>query len=122
MTTPTKKTKGDLRAQIFSAQSMDKKAIPLSFYGADIEIRQPSVGEIEKLIDKDTQRISFVQVLIDHAYVPGSPDKVFDQADYDQLRDLPYTGDMSKVADAVTQLTNVKVKAAEKNLDEGLSS
>lgn len=108
-------TKGSLRTIIFSSQNKDKKAILVPFYGAEIEIRQPSVGEIEKLIDKETQRMSFVQVLIDHAYVPGSPEKVFTAADYDELRDLPYSGDMAKVAETITALTNVNLKAAEKN-------
>lgn len=111
----TPPTKGDVRAQIFSQASMDKKSIPLNFYGAGIEIRQPSVGQIENLIDKSTNRMSFIQVLIDHAYVPGTKEKVFSQADYEQLQELPYTGDMAAVADAITKLTDVKVKEAEKN-------
>jgi len=108
-------TKDEMRAKIFSAQSMNRKTILVPFFGADIELRQPSVGEVEKLLDRETGKVSMVQVLIDHAYVPGTDTKVFDFADLDQLKTLPFNEDMSKVAEAVGQLTNVNVKAAEKN-------
>lgn len=110
-----KPSKDAMRAKIFSAQSMDRKTVVVPFYGADIELRQPSVGEIEKLFDKETGKMSFVNMLIDHAYVPGTSEKVFTFADHDQLKDLPFNEDMSKVAETISKLTNVNIKAAEKN-------
>ena len=108
-------TKGSIRAQIFSSSNCHKKRIKVSFYGTELELRQPSVSEVEKLFDRDTNKISMVQVLIDHAYVPGTEEKVFTIADMDGLKDLPFSADVGRIADAIAKLTNVDVKAAEKN-------
>lgn len=108
-------TRDSLRAKIFAAKNTTRKTIKVPFYDAEIELRQPTVGEIEKLTDPETGKTSMVTILIDYAYVPGTDTKMFDVADAEQLTSMPFGSDMAKVADAITELTNVKVKEAEKN-------
>ena len=113
-TTPPAFDRAASRATIFSANAMAKKSIVLPFYGAQIELRQPAIGELEGLSDGDTS-IPIVNILVRHAYVPGTDEKMFDFADTEQLKLLPFNDEMKAVSEAIGQLTNVQVSVAEKN-------
>lgn len=104
-----------LRALIFSAEKAKPKTVALNFFGADIELRQPSVGDIQKYMESESQTMSMVSVLIDYAYVPGTDEKVFDPADADTLKALPFNEDVRKATEAINTFTNVVLGDAEKN-------
>ena len=110
----------DLRTKIFSGAT-NRESITITFFGADIELRQPTVGQLQNMLEEQSNRqgnIPLPQYLIQYAYVPGTDDKVFDQADLAGLMDLPYNQDMIIVANAVGKLSGVNVPVAEKNLTE----
>lgn len=109
------KTRDSIRSAILSSESKRRKSKVLPFFGQDIEIRQPSVGDMMKFSEGNK---SFIQVLIDFAFVPGTNEKVFEATDKAALEELPFNEDVQAVLDAVTELTSASVKDAEKNSSE----
>lgn len=106
-----------LRARIFAAENKRGKSTIVEFFGTDIELREPSVGDIQRLGERlnDEKSIGFVQILIDYAYVPGTDDKAFEEGDMETLSQLTFGADVQRVLEAVEGFTNLSIKDAEKN-------
>lgn len=116
MTKDTKenKVRSTLRDAILTDIKTTVKAEIVNFFGQDIEIRQPTVGQMEKAVSAEDKSSSITDMLIAYAFVPGTEDKVFETADVDTLKTLPYNEDVQEVMKAITRLTGVDVKAAAK--------
>jgi hypothetical protein len=121
----TPKTRDDIRKAIFSADASKRQSIKLNFFGTEIELRQASIMEVQAQIERratSNGTVSIADYLIDYAYVPGTDEKVFESGDKETIAQLPFNKDMTKLTEAITSLTNIDVKAAEKNLPETLSN
>lgn len=110
-------TRDATRAKIFAAENKQGESVLLKFFGTEIELKQPSIGEIQKFGENvvDGGRIPFAQILVDYAYVPGTTEKVFELGDIESLNQLPFNADIQAVVDTIEQFTNLSVKDAEKN-------
>lgn len=108
-------TRNELRAKILSHENLVRKKVELTFFGASIELRQPTAGDIMKYMDEQTKTMNIVSILLDYAYVPGTDDKVFEEGDVETLKQLPYNEDMQKLTRAIEEFTNIMVGEAEKN-------
>lgn len=106
-----------IRASIFAAKNREGKRAVVNFFGTDIEIHQPSVGDINRYSEQlgAGDSIPFAEVLINYAYVPSTETKVFESGDIDTLNELPFNEDIQKVISIVEGFTNVSPKEAEKN-------
>lgn len=114
-----------IRSAIFGAKP-DIKII--DFFGNQIELRQPTLGatmEMRRSTDEDAT----VRMLVQYAFVPGSDDHVFEEADADQIKEIPFGPDMQRLSQAVNELVGVTpgdiekmVKDATKSPEEGSSS
>lgn len=112
--TNTSSTKRDeLRGKIFVEGKPRSKMI--TFFGAEIELRQPSVNELEKAQAERGTESSMADILIQYAYVPGTDEKVFEIHDLASLKELPFGPDFATLTEAITELTQIDVKAAAKN-------
>ena len=116
--------KDKIRAATLGAKSQFKKTI-VKYNGIEVEIRQPSIAERSQLQELCTERISngpnadalikvnntafFVWSVIKHTYVPGTDERVFDDADYETLSNSPSGGYMDKFFEIASNLTNVAV-------------
>lgn len=104
-----------LKSRIFSSVNKRLRSEKVEFFGAQIEVRQATVGETLDMRLGDDDRPMLIHVLLNYVYVPGTQEKVFSEADVDQLQSLPYGPEMEMVMSAWRKLTQVNVGEAEKN-------
>lgn len=98
-------TRDELRAAIFSTKQAN--VIPVVFFGANIELRQPSLGDILKAQKNEDREAAVIETLIDYAYVPETDEKVFEKADASAMKALPFGADFLRVTKALETLTEV---------------
>jgi len=102
-----------LRAKIFSEKV--KHTVVLLDDGQSVEVRQSTVGQLLESIEKEDLQQRLIQMLIEACYVPGTDERVFDDADFDSLLAMPSGGVYQKLMDAVNeQLLEGSLKDAEK--------
>ena len=94
-----------LREKIFATKTLRSEKV--DFFGAEIEIRQPTLGDILEARDNGDNQAAVIMLLVQYAYVPGSDEKVFMSEDADQLRALPFGPDFVRLNEAMESLTNV---------------
>lgn len=105
-----------LRSKILN-QKVGSKIVTLDD-GLQIEVRQSKVGEmLDAIADEDLKK-RMAKQLIMCCYVPGSQDKVFEDADYEVLMDLPSGGYYRQLIDAINEFSIPKAVDAAKKLGE----
>lgn len=108
-------TRDSLRASIFSSENSRCKRVPITLNGAELELKQPTIDEVIKLQDRPEASARVAIILINHAFIPGTEDKVFDDADYDSLAALPYTPELTAIQEVLNTFLIGDQKATEKN-------
>jgi len=107
-------TADGIRSAIFSSSNFDTKIIEM--FGMEVEVRQPSVGQLMSLTDgSDTSRNAAVNAMIEFCYVPGTNDKVFEVTDYDSLLGLPMGPWFVAFQEVWAELASIDVGEAEGN-------
>jgi hypothetical protein len=106
-------TRDDLRNAILNSDQATVQTQVITFFGQQIELRQPTVGQIEKQANNGGNS-TLSNMLIEYAYVPGTNDKVFEDTDADTLKGLPFNQDVQAATAAVTKLTGIDVSEAAK--------
>jgi hypothetical protein len=96
-----------LRSAIFSGDNSKPASETVEFFGQDIEIRQPAVGTVLADAEKMSQQ-GIIGVLIQYCYVPGTDEKLFDEADADSMKALPWGPDFLRAQQAINKLSGVK--------------
>lgn len=99
-----------LRAAIFSDHQFKRKSV--SIFGTDVELRQPSLAEIQTVAGAN---FTVVDILLKYGYVPGTNTKAFDEADREALGNLPATTWIKVVADNFAELATIDSEEAAKN-------
>lgn len=99
-------TRDSVRSAIFANAGKYRKET-LSFFGTEIELRQPSLGAIIEAKEAANSQNAIINTLIRYAYVPGTNVKVFEDADEEALRELPFGGDFIEVTKKLEVLTEV---------------
>lgn len=98
-----------IRGKILATQEVKK--IRCTFFGTEVELRQPTLKEIlktDETADKTEQAISMI---IKYCYVPGTEERVFEAADKDVLLSLPFGEDFVRIQKAIATLTEINVTA-----------
>jgi hypothetical protein len=106
-----------IKANIFSAQRKRFISEVITFFGEQIEIRQPNLSTMLNSFkgeDSNTKQ-GVVYVLMNYAFVPGTQIPVFDMADEESIMSLPYGDDFSRVMKAFQKVTGLDVEAETKN-------
>lgn len=115
------KTRNALRDAIFSSDRTKPQVRTVTFFGEELEIRQPDLRTILSISSSSTEnrQMAIVDMIIAYAYVPETDERVFEDADRDQLLALPFGNDYSELQKAISDLTNVNVltDTATKNSD-----
>jgi hypothetical protein len=109
-----------MRASIFKDENKRPASSVITLFGEQVEIRQPTLAIINKIgrLTVDPKIPGIVRVLIEYCYIPGTDEKVFDQADAEQLASMPTGQWLHDFNREVEKLTGVDVKVAEKNSEE----
>lgn len=78
----------------------------VEFNGSKIEIRQPTLGEIFQIQQAGADDIlqSTITMLIKYCFVPGTNERVFEEADRDQLAQLPFNVDLQRLSKSLNAL------------------
>lgn len=116
-----KAQRNDLRAAIFADKNKVAAKKVISLFGAEVEIRQPTLAQITKLGKASAANDKIppiVRIMIEYMYVPGTDDKIFEIADAEQLASMPSGKWLSDLNAAIEELTGVDVGEAEKNSEE----
>jgi len=116
-----KATRDEIRARIFSSDVFKREEIEA--FGITIEIRQTTLGRVLELQAKlETDRTKAIGLsFLEFCYVPGTDERLFDEADLDGILALPFGEDFQKVQDVINKLMGVSEKAiqdAEGNLQD----
>lgn len=90
----------DIRNKIFDAKP---ESLQVEFFGTKIEIRQPTLGVMLEMRRNSIDDAS-VAMLMSYTYVPDTDEKVFETADEEPLRGLPFGPDMQRISQAVNKL------------------
>lgn len=110
-----------MRASIFSDANKKPASAVITLFGEKVEIRQPTlavINRIGRLANSDPKIPGIVRVMTEYCFVPGTDEKVFDQADAEALSGMPSGQWLNDFNTEVEKLTGVDVKAAEKNSEE----
>lgn len=104
--------KDEIRTKLFSKK--ERKIVMISLWNAEIELRQPTVGEMLDQSQETDQRVMISSFLIRQAYVPGTNEKVFSTADQDGILNWPYGKWVTDITEALRELTDLEIEEQEK--------
>lgn len=107
-----------IRSAIFSGTNMKPKSKVIDFFGQSIEIKQLDLNTIlDFRSGESTTKERMVATIISYAFVPGTENRVFEEADKDNLLQMPFGPDFQRLQAAITELTSVDLgtKEATKN-------
>lgn len=112
-------SRDEIRAKIFGAKP--KSEIVENFYGATIELRQPDLKTaLEARSQQENEHV--FTMLLDYAYVPGTDQKVFEEADVEMIRSLPFGPEMTTLMAKVNKLLGIDGAAIEEMLKDATKS
>lgn len=108
-------SRDEVRSKLFSGAQSNRKTETINMFGTQVEVRQPSVGQVLELQGSDDQRSQLVRMMIEYCYVPGTDEKVFEPADEEAIMNWPVGDWFNQFNNAVMRLTDINVEAAAKN-------
>ncbi len=97
--------RAELRATILKSRKPNSRVV--TFFEGQIELRQPVLGDIITAQESEDRESAIIDVLVKYAYVPGTEEKVFEDADSDMLKTLPFGKDFLAVSKAFEELSEV---------------
>ena len=109
----------ELRTKLLSSHKA--KIIPITIFGIDIELHQPSLGDMLNVKEQEDSSERVAGIVIQYAYVPGTDIQIFEEADKVQILKWPFGDDILILQKAVVELTGVDIQAAEKELNDNPS-
>lgn len=78
-----------------------------------VEVRDGSVGGMLDAVSVEDLKKRMARMLISCCYVPNTDIKIFEEADFDSLMDLPSNGSYKKIMDAINHSMNLEERKAE---------
>lgn len=98
-------TRDELRAKVLATKLPKTKLV--TFFGAEIELRQPKLRDILKAQENPDRQASVIQTLVQYAYVPGTDERLFEETDEEALKEQPFGEDFVAISQALAELTQV---------------
>ncbi len=105
-------TRDELRTALIGKKHKGQTKI-MALFGVDIELRQPSLGDILKARDEDDIQKRTTDVFINYSFVPGTDERIFEDTDHAEILKWPFTKDLITVQEAIAELTGVDLGDAE---------
>lgn len=102
-----------LRDKIFG--SRNRKRIVIDILGEKVELRQPSLGDLMDAREEKESKKVVARMIINYCYIPGTEERVFEDADVEAILALPFGEELVAIQNAISELTGVDVKEQEKN-------
>lgn len=111
--TPAPTTRDAIRSAVLGLKA-ERRSVRIA--GMNVEVQQPTVGEILSVKNEDDNSDAMIRMIIDHVYVPGTSEKVFELADRDILKSLPFTDDFTRLSVAISGMTGINIEEGEADL------
>ena len=108
-------TRDDVRAAIFHSGSKRFKRVEMDLFGSRVEVRQPTIGQILEAQEEEDRRKSLVRLMVGYCFVPGTDEKVFEDADFDSIMGLPFDDNFIRLNTVIEEMIDVNVLDAEGN-------
>lgn len=109
--TPTP-NRSELRSKVFGHKAESRL---IEAFGIDIELRAPSVRALIEATSpregesrEDATSRASVMAIISHCYVPGTNEKLFSEADAEELMKLPMDAEYRKLQEAISEIMGIK--------------
>lgn len=112
-------TRDEIRAKVLGAKPLVK--VVENFFGVTVELRQPDLGTILNAREED-QSNQVTRMLTQFTFVPGTEEKVFEDADADALIKLPFGEQMQRFIDAMNEILGVDAKKLEEAVKDATKS
>ena len=110
-------TKGEIRNRLVTGNiKADRKNITL--FGVSLDIVQPPLKAVMRMRDELDQAERSAQMIINFAYVPGTDERAFEDADIEAVLNWPWSPDVTDLNSAITELTGIDIGAAEEALEK----
>lgn len=106
-------TRDGIRGAIFSSDKLKPQTKVIEFFGQNIEIRQPDLRTILSISAGNDRQSAMVDMIIAYAFVPGTEEKIFEEADKDSLLSIPFGQDFQRLQKAITAMTDVNMLTAD---------
>lgn len=109
-------SRDEMRAKIFGAKPATETA---TLYGVPVELRAPLIGALidESMLELDAKE-RMAHTLIRSVFVPGTDTPVFEDADVENLVNLPAGGDLSNLQRKLQIMLGVNLEDATKRIEE----
>lgn len=115
MTKEAPASRDAVRSAFFSAENKKRKCVVVDFFGQKVEVRQPTLKQIQDVARTGDQDSSLVRALCEYCYIPETDEKMFDMADTEQILSMPAGRWLSNFNEALDQLTELDVGEKVKN-------
>lgn len=102
---PVPATRKDVRNAILTAKPQVRI---VSLFGQEVEVRQPSLQQILDFQSAEDTATASAHMLQKYLYMPGTNEKVFDEADTDAIKQLPFNEDMQNLQDTLNEMIGIK--------------
>ena len=109
-TTPTR---DDIRAAIFGSEESKIQKRLVQFFGAQVEVRQPTLGQILAAQQNPDRQAAVIDQLVANTYIPGTETKVFEIEDADQFKEMPFGDNFIRVSEAFEDMSSVNFREGE---------
>jgi hypothetical protein len=119
-------TRDNIRAKIFAKKELKSKI--LTFFDTEIELRQPKLRDIlaaqQELKEQGEDGVSstVASILLQYAYIPGTSEKIFEDADKAAILELPFDENMTRVTNALQEITDINFTPQKDDSKKGQTS
>jgi len=98
----------ELRGKIFAHRPLKSEIVHI--WGQDVEVRQPTLGQILNVREDPDRRKAIIRLMIDYCFVPGTNERVFEEGDFESIIAMPFGDDLKAVNQAINKLTGIQVE------------
>lgn len=98
--------RNSIRSKVLGESHKPRSKV-IEFFGADVEIRQPTLGTIIDSQASEDPKRGIIEILLTRTFVPNTDELVFEASDEEVLRSLPFGADLIRVSEALTELSGV---------------
>lgn len=113
--TAKKLTREELRKKFFSPENVERKRLPFTYFGVDLDWWQPTVGQVADIQDRASGKNFIVELLISFSYLRESEELFFDRDDYETLINQPINPDFQRATNLIVSNINLAVDEKVKN-------